>query len=149
MDKRPLTKSERKQARAIVGEAWEAELAEALGDLEGLFGDWRKQRIDTHQLSDAIHKFHNGTNRELYVRYTHLPLEMAAARAIAYELVDPESVTPALRAALADLIEGDVPLSVEIRAGSGGVLRHYAASSFPSTPAPRASSAWRSSARSR
>ncbi len=60
-----FTKSERKELRRLAGLAYERELAKALEALEESFGQWRKKKISAFELSDCIHKFHNGTARNL------------------------------------------------------------------------------------
>jgi len=100
-----LTKTQRRRARQLAEAGWQAELSEALRDLQGLFGDWRRGHLDAFQLSDAIHEFHDGPNRDLFKRYTRLPPEMAAARAVALDLVDPAEVPDDLREALGGLID--------------------------------------------
>jgi hypothetical protein len=100
-----LTKEQKRQARELAAVAREAELAEALRELDVLFSDWRKGRIDAFQLSDAIHQFHDAQARELFKMYQGLPPEDLAARAIAQELVPPEKIPRDLRRALGDWIE--------------------------------------------
>lgn len=100
-----LTKDQKRQAREVVALAREAELTAALSELEVLFADWRKGRIDAYQLSDAIHQFHDGESRDLFSMYRSLPVEGLAARAIAQELVPPEKIPRELRRALGSRIE--------------------------------------------
>jgi hypothetical protein len=103
---RALTKEEKRQARELADAAWEVELSSALEELAVLVSDWRKGRIDAFQLSDAIHKFHDGQSRELFKLYRgSLRPEDLAARAIAWELVAPSEIPVAVRRALADRIE--------------------------------------------
>ena len=102
---RPLTREQKRQARDLAGAAWEAELSQALDELNVLFADWRKGRIDVFQLSAAIHEFHDGPSRELLKRYRGLPPEDLAARAIAQDLIRPGDVPAELRTALAARIE--------------------------------------------
>ncbi len=105
MPERALTKEQKREAREIATAAREAELAEALAELHVLFGDWQKGRIDSFQLSDAIHQFHDGQSRDLFNMYQGLRPEDLAARAIARELVPPEKISRDLRRALAERIE--------------------------------------------
>ena len=100
-----LTKEQTRQARELATAAREAELSEALRELDVLFSDWRKGRIDAFQLSDAIHQFHDGQARDLFKMYSGLAPEDLAARAIAHELVAPEQIPRDLRRALGDWIE--------------------------------------------
>jgi hypothetical protein len=70
MNEHELPKGIKKAMRALVGAAYEAELRRALEDVYKDFQEWKSGGIDSFELSDRIHKFHNGPNRELYLRYT-------------------------------------------------------------------------------
>lgn len=105
MADRRLTKEQTRQARELATVAREAELSEALRELDVLFADWREARIDAFQLSDAIHQFHDGQARDLFKMYSGLRPEDLAARAIAHELVPPAQIPRDLRRALGDRIE--------------------------------------------
>jgi hypothetical protein len=100
-----LTKEQKRQARELATVAREAELSEALRELDVLFSDWRKGHIDAFQLSDAIHQFHDGQARDLFKMYNGGAPEDLAARAIAHELVPPEQIPRDLRRALGEWIE--------------------------------------------
>ena len=56
--------------RSLVGIAHEIELRRALEKLYGNFEEWKSGGIDSFELSDQIHKFHDGPNRDIYLRYT-------------------------------------------------------------------------------
>ena len=70
MEERELPKAIKKTMRLLVGLAREVELGKALEDLFGEFQAWKSGTIDSFELSDRIHKFHDGPNREIYLRYT-------------------------------------------------------------------------------
>ena len=53
-----------------LGEAYERELRRELTKLDASFEAWRQGEIDSWDLCDRIHKFHNGASRELYKQYT-------------------------------------------------------------------------------
>lgn len=69
MEEKDIPKSIKKTMRSLVGLAHEAELGKALEDLFGDFQAWKSGAIDSFELSDRIHKFHDGPNREIYLRY--------------------------------------------------------------------------------
>jgi hypothetical protein len=69
MEERDLPKAIKKTMRLLVGLAHEVELGKALEDLFGEFQTWKSGAIDSFELSDRIHKFHDGPNREIYLRY--------------------------------------------------------------------------------
>lgn len=55
---------------------YERELAKSLESLGDDFKRWRKNRISAFELSEFIHKFHNGPARDLWSFYTSGYLEM-------------------------------------------------------------------------
>ncbi len=69
MEERDLPKPIKKTMRLLVGLAHEVELGKALEDLFAEFQTWKLGAIDSFELSDRIHKFHDGVNREIYLRY--------------------------------------------------------------------------------
>ena len=65
------TKKQRRELREIQGLTWERELEDALHELRSDFEAWaEKKEISAVELSDRIHKFHNGRSRELYKMYS-------------------------------------------------------------------------------
>ena len=63
-----------------------------------------RRQLDVHELSDAIHQFHNGVARDLYVTYTRLEPRVAVAQAVGRKILRDDEVPPALREALQSLI---------------------------------------------
>jgi hypothetical protein len=70
MEERDIPKTIKKTMRSLVGRAHEVELGKALEELFGEFQTWKSGAIDSFELSDRVHKFHDGPNREIYLRYT-------------------------------------------------------------------------------
>lgn len=66
---RDLPKSIKRVLRELNGLAHERELQRALGDLEAQFRAWRSGEIDCWELKDRIHRFHDGTARDLWKAY--------------------------------------------------------------------------------
>ena len=60
VNKKRFTRLERKELRRLGGVAYERELAKALTSLEEDFKRWMKNKITAFELSELIHKFHNG-----------------------------------------------------------------------------------------
>jgi hypothetical protein len=83
VDNNRFTKSERKELKRLAGLAYERELAKALESLEEDFKRWRKNKITAFELSELIHKFHNGVARDLWSFYTTGPAELNVKHAIA------------------------------------------------------------------
>ncbi len=87
MDPEGYTKAERRQLRELAGLAGDRELGAELARLEASFAEWRAGRISPYELSDRIHKFHQGPARDLYVLYTRVHPDTLVARAVAYDLL--------------------------------------------------------------
>ena len=100
----PVTNTERKQLRKLSGVAYERELSSELAALEGRFGEWRAGGIGPHELSDAIHEFHEGASRRLFVFYTQVDPRIVVARAIAYGILKKEEVPYGIVPKLAQMI---------------------------------------------
>jgi hypothetical protein len=87
-------KTRRKALRELSGTAHERELTKALLELEKKFQKWRSGSISSFQLSDIIHEFHNGTNRDIWKRYSCLKPNMSVPAAIASGILKGEEVPP-------------------------------------------------------
>ncbi|MEK6564079.1 MAG: hypothetical protein AABZ65_03505 [Candidatus Omnitrophota bacterium] len=96
VDKNRFTKSERKELRELVGLAYERELGKALEALEESFRQWRKKKISAFELSDRIHKFHNGVARDLWGFYEIGHTELLVRHAIAEEIILKSEVSPGI-----------------------------------------------------
>ena len=64
------SKKQRRELRELQGLAWERELEEALRSLRKDFEHWDGGEITVFELTDRIHKFHNGRSRELFNMYS-------------------------------------------------------------------------------
>ena len=65
MQKDELPPRIKKAMRSLVGLAREMELKRALEEVHADFQNWKAGGIDSFELSDRIHKFHDGPNREI------------------------------------------------------------------------------------
>jgi hypothetical protein len=99
-----LTKSQRRRIRELAGTAYDRELSRELGKLENDFERWRRGEIDAHELSDRIHRFHQGPNRRLFSIYNGGALEMSVAAAIARGTLTEEEAT----LEIVDLLRGSI-----------------------------------------
>jgi hypothetical protein len=104
-DKSKFSKPERARLRELAGEAWNAELSDALTELHEEFRKWADDAMDAFELSDKIHEFHNGLSRELYGRYTFLDSATLVSRAVALGLLEQETLGDDLLAKLSPEIE--------------------------------------------
>jgi hypothetical protein len=68
--------------REYAGAAHEEELRRALRPISEAFGRWERRELGSGELSDIIHRFHQGPARELWLGYNTPHLEMAVAFAI-------------------------------------------------------------------
>jgi len=84
--KRP---SYRKQALGeLVKQAHQEELSRALNVLAGYFDEWRSGKIDSIELIQIIHKFHQQTAHEIFVRYEMGDHRALVANAVATGMLE-------------------------------------------------------------
>jgi hypothetical protein len=87
---RQITKAQRRRLRELGAMAYERDLAAELSKVEEDFGRWRAGEIDAHDLTERIHRFHQGPARSLFSKYDHSNLEFAVAHAIHRGLISEE-----------------------------------------------------------
>lgn len=80
-------KTNKRKLRELAGVAYKRELGAALSKLEEEFARWRSGEIDPFELSDRIHRFHEGESRDLYAIYNRLPPSNSVARAVALQIL--------------------------------------------------------------
>jgi hypothetical protein len=105
MNMRSFTKAQRREIRRLAGLAHERELDTAAGQLQSEFDRWRRREIDVFVLNDHIHKFHDGTSRDLYKRYAMGEAEWSVASAIAREVLKESEIDRSILEALRSVIE--------------------------------------------
>jgi len=76
------TKRIKRLLREYAAAAHEEELRRALVPVSEAFKRWERKELDSGELSEIIHKFHQGPARDLWVRYNTAHLEMTVAFAI-------------------------------------------------------------------
>jgi hypothetical protein len=91
--------------RTWAGEAHEEELRRALVPLAEAFDRWKRGEIASSELSNLIHKFHQGPPRELFVKYNTNHLEAPVAHAIVIGVLDKNKIPPELLEQLAAWIK--------------------------------------------
>jgi hypothetical protein len=94
------TKANQRKLRELAGVAYTRELGAELSRLEEEFARWRSGEIDPFELSDRIHRFHDGVSRDLYVLYGRFSPESAVARAVALKVLQEAEVPSEILAAL-------------------------------------------------
>jgi hypothetical protein len=100
-----LPKKIKKEIRNLAAKAHEKELRRALLILSEKFDQWRNGSLTSFDLTEEIHKFHNGEARELYKKYEYIGQELAVAMAIANGILTQDAVSPDILDALSREIE--------------------------------------------
>ena len=72
--------------------AHEEELRRALVPVAEAFKRWERGELGSGELSEVIHRFHQGAARDLFVRYNTVRLEMAVAYAIVAGILDRRTI---------------------------------------------------------
>jgi hypothetical protein len=114
------SKAIRRRLRELAGQAYARELGAELAKLEADFARWRSGEIDPFELSDRIHRFHNGRSRDLYVFYDPRDSEVSVARAVGHRILDRTEVPPEILAALEGKIEYFARMFAENEPDEGG-----------------------------
>jgi hypothetical protein len=91
-----IPKRLKKLLRTCAGEAHEEELRRALVPLAEAFDRWKRGDIASWELSNLIHRFHQGPARELFVKYDTNHLEAPVAHAIVTGVLDKDQISPEL-----------------------------------------------------
>ncbi|MCL7489601.1 MAG: hypothetical protein M8357_15655 [Desulfobulbaceae bacterium] len=102
----PSDKSTKKRLKQLTAIAHGRELTAALKELRPSFGDWQDGEIDSFELNDRIHTFHQETSREIWKRYIPgTPSGMQVARALALGFLTEEEVGQELVEKLRPLVD--------------------------------------------
>jgi len=91
--------------RELAAEAHEEELRRALVPLAEAFKRWEQRELGSGELSELIHKFHQGPARDLYLRYNTPNLRTSVAYAIVAGILDRTAIPAELLDHLAGAIE--------------------------------------------
>jgi hypothetical protein len=81
------------------------DLRKALSELREQFERWDRGEIDSFELNELVHRFHQGTAREIWKRYATGHLEPAVASAVAARVLRKEELPAELVQHVAGLIE--------------------------------------------
>ncbi len=102
--RQPTAKKLSGQLDEWMGICYDRELDRALHDLDRHFDAWRRGELHPVDLSEHIHRFHQGPARQLFSKYqvpSHLRAEMLA-HAILDGLVDESELSDTVREAVRD-----------------------------------------------
>jgi hypothetical protein len=95
----------KRQVREWAGIAHDRELRKALGELRAQFGLWERGEIDSFELNERVHRFHEDTSREIWKRYATTHPEPTVASAVAAGVLHREELPPELLQHISGLIE--------------------------------------------
>ena len=90
--------------REYAGQLYEADLRQELEALSTKFDEWQHGAIDSFDLQEAIHRFHNGAARELYKQYNQSDLDFIVAHAIVAGQINRDEVPAEVLAHLGNAI---------------------------------------------
>lgn len=91
-----LPKPVRKKLRDLVGIAHERALRRAFDEVAGDFDRWRRGELNSFDLTERVHRFHNGPAREIYNRfeYRNSTLLFVVGGAVGEGLIAKEEIPP-------------------------------------------------------
>lgn len=64
-----MTKSQKKHLQNLAAKAHEIAMKKALNELRLQFNKWEQGEIDPWELNESIHKYHDGTARDIWKIY--------------------------------------------------------------------------------
>jgi len=100
-----IPKRIKRQVREWAGIAHDRDLRKALGELLTQFQRWDRGEIDSFELNERVHRFHQDISREIWKRYAATHLEPAVASAAAAGVLRKEELPSELLHHIAGLIE--------------------------------------------
>lgn len=83
-----IPKHIKRALRQLANRAYEIELGRELATLRNDFDRWQRGDITAFDVSEAIHRFHEGPARDLYMAYTNRHPKAAVAYAIRNGILD-------------------------------------------------------------
>lgn len=86
------TKAQKKKLRELSGIANERELDQEMEKLFQHFENWRSGKTSCFELSDLIHKFHQGASREIWKTYAYGDPDTVVSRAFVLGFLKKEEV---------------------------------------------------------
>ena len=94
--------------------AHDRDLRKALNDLRRQFDRWDRGEIDSFELNELVHRFHQDTSREIWKRYAATHLEPVIASVVAAGVLRKEELPSELVRHISGLLEfyeHDLPTS--------------------------------------
>jgi len=100
-----VPKALKRLVREWAAVAHDRELSHALRELHGQFERWQRHEIDAFELNQFVHRFHDGSSREIWKRYESNHLEPAIASAVVAGILSRDELPAELLQHIAALIE--------------------------------------------
>jgi hypothetical protein len=91
--------------REWAGIAHDRDLRKALSELRVQFNRWDRGEIDSFELNERVHRFHQDTARDIWKKYATTQLEPAIASAVAAGVLRKDELPVELVQHIAGLIE--------------------------------------------
>ena len=98
------SKSVKRSLRQLAATAHEREVGVHLSRLAESFAQWQAGTLETWDLTDQIHQFHNGPSRALFNTYNGRDSDVAVAHALVEGILKESEVPPEVAAAIAHAI---------------------------------------------
>ena len=102
-----IPKPIKRALRQLADRAYELELGRELAALRNDFDRWQRGEITAFDVSEAIHRFHQGPARDLYAAYASPHPKSAVAHAIQTGILDRTQIAPDVLAELAGALSMD------------------------------------------
>jgi hypothetical protein len=99
-----IPKNIKRALRQLADRAYQVELGRELAALENEFARWHRGEVSPFDVAEAIHQFHQGPARDLYVTYTSGHPKAAVAHAIQNGALDRTQIAPDVLAVLAGVL---------------------------------------------
>lgn len=91
------SKRERAELRRLAAEVYEWELRGQLERLDKSFSEWRRGKMPSPELADAIHQFHQHEARDIWSMYQTLKEPAIVARGLALGAISEDMLPGELR----------------------------------------------------
>ena len=98
-------KAMKRLVREWAGIAHARDLRQALSELHCQFDRWERGEIDSYELNELVHQFHDGASRDIWKRYATNRLEPAVAAAIASGVLRKDEIPRDILQSIAGLVQ--------------------------------------------
>ena len=98
------SKAQWRLLKELAGEVYRIELDLELDKLFAGFQSWKSGEIDSWDLEEAIHKFHQGPSRKLYSTHNNVEADIIIARALKRGILSSEKIPPDLLENIRDIM---------------------------------------------